>query len=212
MELSLGKIKSIFKKEKQQDILYVLATVLIIGVIAGLFIWSISIVFKAVDAAFFVNQKDINEDILKFDFEGFKKIAPRLNINFELEPAVQEPVPSVQEPVPLTAAIPEEVATTTVQEIPVDISLINLEILNGTATKGLATDWKEKFAAVGFKAENIKTGNADNKNYSGIAIYHNAAEKALAKITDVFSQNSISTKTEIDLKLDGISFIIIIGK
>ena len=205
MELSLGKIKSIFKKEKQQDILYVLATVLIIGVIAGLFIWSISIVFKAVDAAFFVNQKDINEDILKFDFEGFKKIAPRLNINFELESAVQEPVP-------LIAAIPEEVATTTVQEIPVDISLINLEILNGTATKGLATDWKEKFAAVGFKAENIKTGNADNKNYSGIAIYHNAAEKALAKITDVFSQNSISTKTEIDLKLDGISFIIIIGK
>ena len=209
MELSLGKIKSIFKKEKQQDILYVLATVLIIGVIAGLFIWSISIVFKAVDAAFFVNQKDINEDILKFDFEGFKKIAPRLNINFELEPAVQEPVPSVQEPVP---SVPEEVATTTIQEIPVDISLINLEILNGTATKGLATDWKEKFAAVGFKAENIKTGNADNKNYSGIAIYHNAAEKALAKITDVFSQNSISTKTEIDLKLDGISFIIIIGK
>ena len=205
MELSLGKIKSIFKKEKQQDILYVLATVLIIGVIAGLFIWSISIVFKAVDAAFFVNQKDINEDILKFDFEGFKKIAPRLNINFELEPAVQEPAP-------LTATIPEEVATTTVQEIPVDISLINLEILNGTATKGLATDWKEKFAAVGFKAENIKTGNADNKNYSGIAIYHNAAEGALAKITDVFSQNSISTKTEIDLKLDGISFIIIIGK
>src|SRR3990167_2891073 len=121
MELSLGKIKSIFKKEKQQDILYVLATVLIIGVIAGLFIWSISIVFKAVDAAFFVNQKDINEDILKFDFEGFKKIAPRLNINFELEPAVQEPAP-------LTATIPEEVATTTVQEIPVDISLINLEI------------------------------------------------------------------------------------
>jgi len=205
MELSLGKIKSIFKKEKQQDILYVLATVLIIGVIAGLFIWSISIVFKAVDAAFFVNQKDINEDILKFDFEGFKKIAPRLNINFELEPAVQEPAP-------LTATIPEEVATTTVQEIPVDISLINLEILNGTATKGLATDWKEKFAAVGFKAENIKTGNADNKNYSGIAIYHNAAEGALAKITDVFSQNSVSTKTEIDLKLDGISFIIIIGK
>ena len=205
MELSLGKIKSIFKKEKQQDILYVLATVLIIGVIAGLFIWSISIVFKAVDAAFFVNQKDINEDILKFDFEGFKKIAPRLNINFELEPAVQEPAP-------LTATIPEEVATTTVQEIPVDISLINLEILNGTATKGLATDWKEKFAAVGFKAENIKTGNADNKNYSGIAIYHNAAEKALAKITDVFSQNNVSTKTEIDLKLDGISFIIIIGK
>src|SRR3989344_5157340 len=147
MELSLGKIKSIFKKEKQQDILYVLATILIIGVIAGLFIWSISIVFKAVDAAFFVNQKDINEDIL-----------------------------------------------------------------NGTATKGLATDWKEKFAAAGFKAENIKTGNADNKNYSGIAIYHNAAEGALAKITDVFSQNSISTKTEIDLKLDGISFIIIIGK
>lgn len=205
MELSLGKIKSIFKKEKQQDILYVLATVLIIGVIAGLFIWSISIVFKAVDAAFFVNQKDINEDILKFDFEGFKKIAPRLNINFELEPAVQEPAP-------LTATIPEEVATTTVQEIPVDISLINLEILNGTATKGLATDWKEKFAAVGFKAENIKTGNADNKNYSGIAIYHNAAEGALAKITDVFSQNNVSTKTEIDLKLDGISFIIIIGK
>ena len=209
MELSLGKIKSIFKKEKQQDILYVLATVLIIGVIAGLFIWSISIVFKAVDAAFFVNQKDINEDILKFDFEGFKKIAPRLNINFELEPAVQEPVPSVQEPVP---SVPEEVATTTIQEIPVDISLINLEILNGTATKGLATDWKEKFAAVGFKAENIKTGNADNKNYSGIAIYHNAAEGALAKIIDVFSQNSVSTKTEIDLKLDGISFIIIIGK
>ena len=205
MELSLGKIKSIFKKEKQQDILYVLATVLIIGVIAGLFIWSISIVFKAVDAAFFVNQKDINEDILKFDFEGFKKIAPRLNINFELEPAVQEPAP-------LTATIPEEVATTTVQEIPVDISLINLEILNGTATKGLAADWKEKFAVAGFKAENIKIGNADNKNYSGIAIYHNAAEKALAKITDVFSQNSISTKTEIDLKLDGISFIIIIGK
>ena|SRR3989344_9546150 len=205
MELSLGKIKSIFKKEKQQDILYVLATVLIIGVIAGLFIWSISIVFKAVDAAFFVNQKDINEDILKFDFEGFKKIAPRLNINFELESAVQEPVP-------LIAAIPEEVATTTVQEIPVDISLINLEILNGTATKGLAADWKEKFVAAGFKAENIKTGNADNKNYSGIAIYHNAAEGALAKITDVFSQNNVSTKTEIDLKLDGISFIIIIGK
>ena len=87
-----------------------------------------------------------------------------------------------------------------------------MEILNGTATKGLAADWKEKFAVAGFKAENIKTGNADNKNYSGIAIYHNAAEKALAKITDVFSQNSISTKTEIDLKLDGISFIIIIGK
>jgi|SRR3989344_4631317 len=209
MELSLGKIKSIFKKEKQQDILYVLATVLIIGVIAGLFIWSISIVFKAVDAAFFVNQKDINEDILKFDFEGFKKIAPRLNINFELEPAVQEPVPSVQEPVP---SVPEEVATTTIQEIPVDISLINLEILNGTATKGLAADWKEKFAVAGFKAENIKIGNADNKNYSGIAIYHNAAEGALAKIIDVFSQNSVSTKTEIDLKLDGISFIIIIGK
>lgn len=204
----MAQIKSFFKKENQQDIFYVLATVLIVGIISALFIWSMSIVYKAADAAFFINQKDIGEDILKFDFEEFKKIAPRLRIDFEAQ------VPIVQEPVqPLETAVEElTVATTTIQEIPVDISLINLEILNGTETKGLAADWKNKFVSAGFLEINIKTGNADNKNYSGIAVYHNSDEKTSAKITDVFSQNNVSVKIEIDSKLDNVSFLIILGK
>ena len=209
MELPLDKIKSFFKKENRQDVLYVLATVLIVGAVAFLFIWSMSIVYKVVDAAFLVNQKDIGEDILKFDFDGFKKIASRLRIDFE--PSQSQEISIPQEPIQPIATTTEETATTT-EEIPVDISLINLEILNGTATKGLAADWKEKFVVAGFSEANIKTGNADNKNYSGIAVYHNSDEKILAKITDVFSQNNISAKTEIDSKLSNNSFTIIIGK
>lgn len=203
-----NKLKNFFnQKEKRQDILYILAMILIVGIIAVLFIWSMSIVYRAMDAAFFINQKDISEDISKFDFDEFKKIAPRLKIDFDISQSQDVSVPLE----PIQPIITEE-DTTAVQEIPVDILLVNLEILNGTAVKGLAADWKNKFVSAGFSETGIKTGNADNKNYSGVTVYHNSGEKTLEKITGVFSQNNISVKAEIDLKLNDNSFIIIIGK
>lgn len=203
-----NKLKNFFnQKEKRQDILYILAMILIVGIIAVLFIWSMSIVYRAMDAAFFINQKDISEDISKFDFDEFKKIAPRLKIDFDISQSQDVSVPLE----PIQPIITEE-DTTAVQEIPVDILLVNLEILNGTAVKGLAADWKNKFVSAGFSEAGTKTGNADNKNYSGVTVYYNSGEKILEKITGVFSQNNISVKAEIDLKLNDNSFIIIIGK
>lgn len=206
MEIFLNKIKSYFKKEKQQDILYVLATVLIVGIVAVSFVLSVSVVIKAVGAAFFINQKDISEDILKFDFDGFKKIAPRLRIDFETNQSQKVSVP----PAPVQAPVVETPTATSTPEI--DLSTINLEILNGTATKGLAADWKEKFVAAGFNGEKIETGNALKKDYSGATVFYNSQNNALEKVVKIFEDNNLAVKTEIDDKLNASSFLVIIGK
>ena len=165
--------KGSFSKEKLRDVFYISAMIVIVGLVVGSFIWSTTIIFKAVDAVFIFNEKE--PGISSFNLEEFAKVAPRLGVVFSLEtPSEESPAP-VQAPV---IEIPIEApATTTIETVSeIDLLTIDLEILNGTATKGLAAVWKEKFVSAGFNAEKIKTGNAsknDNKflkealNYKG---------------------------------------------
>ena len=132
MKKFLEKIK--LSKELWRDILYITATVIIIAIIAGFFIWSIRIIIKAVNAAFFKINQDISSEILSFDLVGFAKIAPRLNISFSLEeatgisnPPEVAPLPVIEEPVLIVEQPIEQP-----KEIIIDIFKISLKILNGT--------------------------------------------------------------------------------
>lgn len=191
------------KKIKFKKLIYPIIFGTFIIIIVVVFISAAKFLSEAINRAFVLDARLAESHLIKLDLPNFYLVAKKLGIEIS-QPGEQTPVEVINPPA--------TTAATTTEEIPVDISLINLEILNGTATKGLAADWKEKFVVAGFSEANIKTGNADNKNYSGIAVYHNSDEKILAKITDVFSQNNISAKTEIDSKLSNNSFTIIIGK
>lgn len=193
------KIK--LSKEGWRDILYIATTVIIIAIIAGFFIWSMRIIVQAINTAFFGINQDISSEILSFDLIGFNKIAPRFNINFSL---FSETTPSsTEESVPI---IEQQ------KEIIVDISKIYLKILNGTTMSGLAGSWKTKFIEVGFIKENISTGNANKRDYSGITIINNSSDAIIKKVVEVFGQINISIKLEKDDNLDENTFTIIIGK
>lgn len=224
------KIKYLWRRQNR-DILYVFFMILIFGLIAGLFIWSMSIIIRAVDAAFVVSQQESFE-VLSFDFGEFAKVALRLGIVF---PSAE--VPSETSPIEKVDQVCAQVLTPAVspdgqcREFPTpcdapldwqkvdkcsanitDVSQINLEILNGTIIKGLAAQWAKSFEEVGFKAENIKTGNADKKDYVGIVVYYNVDDGVLAKINSVLSQSNLPIRSEKDEKLDNLYFRIIIGK
>lgn len=194
------KIK--LSKEGWRDILYIVATVIIIAIITGFFIWSMRIIIKAINTAFFGINQDISSEILSFDLIGFNKIAPRLNINFSL---FSETTPSsiTEESVPIVEQQ---------KEIIVDISKISLKILNGTTISGLAGSWKTKFIEAGFIKENISTGNANKRDYSGITITNNSSDAIIKKVVEVFGQSNISIKLEKDDNLNENAFTIIIGK
>ena len=195
--------KGSFSKEKLRDVFYISAMIVIVGLVVGSFIWSTTIIFKAVDAVFIFNEKE--QGISSFNLEEFAKVAPRLGVVFSLE------TPSEESPAPVQAPVVETpIETPAAPEI--DLLTIDLEILNGTATKGLAAVWKEKFVSAGFNAEKIKTGNADKKDYSGATVFHNSQNNALEKVMKIFEDNGLAVKTEIDDKLGISSFLAIIGK
>ncbi len=206
------KIK--LSKEGWKDISYIAATIIVVAVIAGFFIWSVKIVISAIDAAFFGINQNIFSEILSFDLIKFAKIAPRLNIRFPLEEGI-----GISNPSEIALPSVAEGSTSTItqlieqpKEIAVDISKISLKILNGTKILGLAGNWKNKFMEAGFITENISTGNADKKDYLNISISYNASSEALAKISDVLQSENLSIKASKDIKLSENSFVIIIGK
>ena len=201
--------KGSFSKEKLRDVFYISAMIVIVGLVVGSFIWSTTIIFKAVDAVFIFNKKE--PEILSFNFEEFAKTAPRLGVVFSLETPLEESQAPVQTPVVET---PIEIpATTTIETVSeIDLLTIDLEILNGTATKGLAAVWKEKFVSAGFNAEKIKTGNASKNDYSGATVFYNSQNNVFEKVMKVFEDNGLAVKEEIDDKLSASSFIAIIGK
>ena len=137
------------------------------------------------------------------DFDGLAEIAPRLGIDI----GVVNNQSNIQ---PEEKSVLTEQVVKTAEDI--DVASIKLEILNGTITSGLAVLWKEKFAGAGFLSDNIKTGNADKRNYSGITVYHNSVEAVFGKVSAVLNQGNSAIKTEKDEKLDNLSFRIIIGK
>lgn len=178
------------------------STILAIGAVVVLFIWVSTIVVKAINAAF-VPPANLDIDILSIDFEGLKNVAPRLGIDM----GVVNNQSNIQ---------PEEkgVLTEPVAKIAenIDVASIKLEILNGTDIKGLAADWAKKFEEAGFGIENIKTGNAEKRDYAGITVYYNATEAVFGKVSAVLNQSNLPVKTEKDGKLDNLYFQIIIGK
>ena len=201
--------KGSFSKEKLRDVFYISAMIVIVGLVVGSFIWSTTIIFKAVDAVFIFNEKE--QGISSFNLEEFAKVAPRLGVVFSLE------TPSEESPAPVQALvieIPIEApATTTIETVSeIDLLTIDLEILNGTATKGLAAVWKAKFVSAAFNAEKIKTGNASKNDYSGATVFYNSQNNALEKVMKIFEDNGLAVKEEIDDKLSASSFIAIIGK
>ncbi len=210
----MEKIKNLFSKEnfskeKLRDVFYISAMIIIVGLVVGSFIWSMTVIFKAVDAVFIFNKKE--QKNFSFDFEEFAKVAPRLGVVFSLETPPEESPAPVQAPV-IETPIEIPMATTTETVLEIDLSTIDLEILNGTATKGLAAVWKEKFVAVGFNAEKIKTGNASKKDYSGATVFYNSQNNALEKVMKIIEDNGLAIKTEIDNKLSISSFLVIVGK
>src|SRR3989344_3115330 len=198
----IGKIKFLWQKDNRRDILFIFSTVLIIGAVAGLFIWASMVVVKAINTAF-VPPANFDADVLSIDFDGLAEIAPRLGIDIGVvnnQSNIQSEEKSV---------LTEQVVKTAED---IDVASIKLEILNGTITSGLAVLWKEKFAGAGFLSDNIKTGNADKRNYSGITVYHNSVEAVFGKVSAVLNQSNSAIKTEKDEKLDNLYFKIIIGK
>ncbi len=201
----MEKIKKIFSKEKRKDVFYIFAMIVVVGLVVGSFIWSMIVIFRAVDAVFIFNKKE--QGVFSFDFEEFAKVAPRLGVIFP--PAEITETPLIETPIIET---PAPIEQPTAVETPIDLSLFNLEILNGTATKGLAAVWKEKFVSAGFSGEKIKTGNASKNDYSGATVFYNSQNNALEKVMKIFEDNGLAVKTEIDNKLSASSFLVIVGK
>jgi hypothetical protein len=119
MELSFTKIKSI-PKEKKRGIAYMAATIVIIGLTLGFFIWAVNIVLQAVDASFVSSgEEDVSSEILSFNMDEFAKIAPRLGIKFSLEgvntPVKANPVPAPTPEIPLST--PTSTATSSTSTI-----------------------------------------------------------------------------------------------
>lgn len=211
----LEKIKSL-SKEAKRDALYIAATVILIAIVAGFFIWSMKIAINAVDAAFFGAKKDVSSKVLSFDLIGFSKIAPKFNIQFSsgesaIIPEAQVKIPEESKIVPTASTSVAEIPASTPAAI-INISKISLKILNGTTISGLAGSWKTKFINAGFKTENISTGNADRRDYKGLTVKHNSSDTTAKKITDVLNQSNLSIKLEKDNNLGENIFTIIIGK
>lgn len=231
------KVKILWQKENRSEIIYVFSTILIISAVIVLFIWVSMFVVKAINITF-IPPTDFNIDVLSVDFNGLEKIAPRLGIDIgtidnqsDIQPEKKNICAQVITPavsidggdckefptpcdVPNGWKIVDKCLIETSAEIIEDIGISNikLEILNGTIAPGLAAFWKEKFTGAGFLANNIKTGNADKRDYFGITVYYNSTEAIFGKVSAVLNQSNLPIKTEKDVKLDNISFKIIIGK
>lgn len=85
-------LKSI-SKEKWRDVSYIAATVIIIAITIGLFVWSLNVVLRAVDVSFATDGENVSSEVLSFNLEEFAKIAPLLGIIFnpiEMLPAVSQ--------------------------------------------------------------------------------------------------------------------------
>jgi len=124
--------KSIFKsKEKRRDAAYAAATIAIIALTIGLFIWSVNVVLRAVDAAFVIGgEEDVSSAVLSFNLKGFTDVAPLLGIVFNpVETPVEAPLiipPQVQQPV----LEPETVTTSTATSTEAVTSTISTSTLN----------------------------------------------------------------------------------
>ncbi|MBI5306577.1 LytR C-terminal domain-containing protein [Candidatus Wolfebacteria bacterium] len=193
--MDFTKIK-FFIKENKIDIFYVAAMILAISLAIAIFVWSMDIVLKAVNAAFAIVPQKIESEILRFDVDDFQKISKKFNVNFS-------PFQTFKK----TTTSSAQIATSTI-----DISKATIEILNGTAITGLAGQWKTKFLAAGFLELNIKTGNADKKDYSGINVSYNSSSETLEKIVAVLKPSNLQINSLKDIKLIENSFVIIIGK
>lgn len=198
----IEKAKFLWQKDNRREILYVFSTIVVIGAVVVLFILATMLVVKAINTAF-IPPANIDADILSIDFDGLRKIAPRLGIDMGTNDNQVEIQPEEK-------SVLAEPIVKTAEDI--DIASIKLEILNGTITPGLAASWKEKFLGAGFLADNIKTGNADKRDYSGITVYYNSSEAVFGKVSAVLNQSNLPVKTEKDEKLDNLYFKIIIGK
>ena|SRR3989344_1959947 len=195
------KIKILWQKENRREILYVFSTILIVGAVVILFIWIAMFAIKAINIAL-IPPADFATDVLSIDFDGLAKIAPRLGMDM----GAVNSQPNVQPEEKIESA--EKVSN----DIDIDIANIKLEISNGTIIPGLAGLWKEKFIKAGFLSDNITTGNADKRDYSGITVYYNSTESVFGKISAVLNQSNMAIKTEKDEKLGNPYFKIIIGK
>ncbi|MEK7062181.1 MAG: hypothetical protein AAB940_00360 [Patescibacteria group bacterium] len=100
MDLSFKKFKLI-SKEKKRDALYMAATLIIVILITGIFIFSLNIVLRAIDAAFVIGGEDVSSEILSFNLDDFAKVASRLGISFNPSEVLKEnivPAPIIEQP------------------------------------------------------------------------------------------------------------------
>ncbi|MBI4993403.1 LytR C-terminal domain-containing protein [Candidatus Wolfebacteria bacterium] len=238
MNIDFEKIK-VWIKENKIDIFYIAAMLLVIILTISVFFWSMNIILKAVNAVFAIIPQDVSADVLKFDLENFEKISKRMNINFQISRTENQPDVKTgkNEEEKICAQIVVSAVSldgqcqefSTPCDVPsdwqkvdkcpqmaiesaVNISKINIRILNGTATTGLAGQWKDKFKAAGFLDNNIKTANADKKDYVGMSVSYNASGEVLTKISEVLQSGNSQIKVSKDSKLSENYFEIIIGK
>lgn len=205
--IDFNKIK-FFIKENKIDIFYVAAMILAIGSALVVFVWSMNIVLKAVNAAFAIIPQKMDSEIMRFDLESFEKISKKFKNDSQF--FIQNSSSQNSEKPAAAAEIIS--ASTTPSEIIIDVSNVKIEILNGTVISGLAGQWKTKFINAGFLESGVKTGNADKRDYSGISVSYNAADKILAKIAGVLQPANLPIKSLKDDKLSENSFLIIVGK
>lgn len=122
MNISFKKLKSI-PKEKKRDALYMAATLVIIILVIGIFIFSVNIVIRAIDAAFVIGGEDVSSEILSFNLDNFAKIASRLGISFNPAEALKEnivPAPVIEQPIivpPFQSTSTEESVSTSTETV-----------------------------------------------------------------------------------------------
>jgi len=111
-----NKIKIIFKsKEARRDAVYAAATMAIIALTVGLFVWSVNIVLRAVDATFVIGgEEDISSEVLFFNLKGFAEVAPLLGIILNPVEKPVESLPATSPSVQIFVPQSETAATSTV--------------------------------------------------------------------------------------------------
>jgi len=127
-----NKIKIIFKsKEARRDAAYAAATIAIIALTVGLFVWSVNIVLRAVDAAFVIGgEEDISSEVLSFNLKGFAEVAPLLGIILSSVETSAEMPSVISPPIQTPILEPETAATSTTTSTEVATSTISTSTFN----------------------------------------------------------------------------------
>lgn len=89
--------------------------------------------------------------------------------------AKNSPKSTVPTPTPVASPTPTPIPIATATPAPVDLTELSVQVLNGSGIAGQAGVVKDLLVEAGFDADNIKTGNADNYDYTKTIVSLNSS-------------------------------------